>query len=524
MRHSWMQIAQTPGSDELEPVISFSPPEGVDPDIVEQMSSLGFPREQAMDSVVNNRYDVAASTYYLLLSRKTKARTISAPQGEAQVSPQAQQPAAQRPSRGARGHKRHHTVDVPFAEMEASAPTAHGDPLRDPAPQMNVKSRHPVPPPPTPASAQPHGPPQPVVPPTITLTPTPRVVNEQAGRNEAPTGAKMIPEPAASSNPGLLPFWRQRGHHRSRSVDTTSSGMHSPPLHDYTSHIIKEATILNSSPSGSRASRRSPSLSKSGAPSAHLPPGHHSPNQAHHPLPPDIARVKAAARRRSMRPKSVGPWSPAAEASPAIPSAPSHALQPSQGEAEEESSLHSAEAPKEELHRMGHRRAQSYDIRAHKPKAPPESPSASSNWSGESDEDNPLVDDTDPARRADQAKNSGTLNSLVNSLKSGLGLLRGRGEKEREPRSIRFALNVSTTSAKSADEIMQEVSRVLAQNNLTFTSSAYCAHCTCDDVHFEVEVCKLPMLSMNGIRFNRISGDAWAYKRVAAKLIEQMEL
>jgi MAP/microtubule affinity-regulating kinase len=83
---------------------------------------------------------------------------------------------------------------------------------------------------------------------------------------------------------------------------------------------------------------------------------------------------------------------------------------------------------------------------------------------------------------------------------------------------------VSTTSAKSAEEIMNEVSRVLALNNTTFTTSSYCAYCTCDDVHFEVEVCKLPMLSMNGIRFNRISGDAWNYKRIAARLIEQMEL
>jgi len=32
------------------------------------------------------------------------------------------------------------------------------------------------------------------------------------------------------------------------------------------------------------------------------------------------------------------------------------------------------------------------------------------------------------------------------------------------------------------------------------------------------------MLSMNGLRLNRISGDAWVYKKVAAELIEEMEL
>jgi MAP/microtubule affinity-regulating kinase len=522
LRHSWLQMGHTPASsEELADVafsFSFSMSHEVDPAVVEQMETLGFPREQALDSIVNNRYDIAASTYYLLASRKFKSQPAPPvrPLGVAVpvAPPQPQPPQPQRPSRGIRGHKRHHTVDVPIAEMENQAHSAaHQDPLRDPAPQMN-KSRHPQQPlqPVAPQRSVPHQPSSPT--PTITLTPTPQHVEEP--QPPAATAGVRIPDPAhGNGNPGLLPFWRQRGHHRSRSVDTTSSGMQSPPQHDYTSHIIKEATILNSSPTGSRIARRSPPLNK-----AHVPPGHHSP-----PIPPDIARVKAAARRKSMRPRSVGPWNPPAEAA-TIPAAcdvppPPHEDQSLESQLRASATVQLPQPPPAQEQgpfKPGHRRAQSYDVRALKAQ---EQPVAGAQWHPAQDEEDPLSDD-DPNKRGDQSK--GALNSLVNSLKSGLGLLRGRGEKEKEPRSIRFALNVSTTSAKSAEEIMNEVSRVLALNNTTFTTSSYCAYCTCDDVHFEVEVCKLPMLSMNGIRFNRISGDAWTYKRIAAKLIEQMEL
>lgn len=512
MQHVWMQMGQPALIGDMKLPFSFSAPSEIAPDIIEQMESLGFPREQAMDSIVNNRYDVAASTYYLLLSRKFKARpSLPLPSDTRAEPPSEVQPTAQRVSRGTRGHKRHHTVDVPMVEMEA-APASHADPLRDTPRCGNNKPTQPV----IPGPAQNHYvPQQPVPTPMITFTPTLHGNERPEGPSAAASG--RMPDPVSNGNPGLLPFWRQRGHNRSRSVDVTSSGGQGPPLHDYTSHIIKEATILNSSPNGSRLSRRSP---KSVIPSGHPPPSHLSPNAPSHHLPPDIERVKAAARRKSMRPKSVGPWNPAEEdEAPQTPNSPELR---EDGEAEVQirpvaEPIHEALA-KEEIHRPGHRRAQSYDIRALKPKVPSKSPP-----SDEHEDEDPLIEDGD-ARRAEQGKSNGALNSLVNSLKSGLGLLRGRNEKEKEPRSIRFALNVSTTSAKSADEIMQEVSRVLAHNNLSFTTSAYCAHCSCDDVHFEVEVCKLPMLSMNGIRFNRISGDAWAYKRIAARLIEQMEL
>ena len=48
----------------------------VDTDIVEQMASLGFAPEMVRDSLSHDKYDVAGSTYYLLLARKLKNKGI----------------------------------------------------------------------------------------------------------------------------------------------------------------------------------------------------------------------------------------------------------------------------------------------------------------------------------------------------------------------------------------------------------------------------------------------------------------
>ncbi|KAM9356447.1 MAP/microtubule affinity-regulating kinase 3a isoform 8-T8 [Pholidichthys leucotaenia] len=107
-----------------------------------------------------------------------------------------------------------------------------------------------------------------------------------------------------------------------------------------------------------------------------------------------------------------------------------------------------------------------------------------------------------------------------------------KGEnKDSKPRSLRFTWNMRTTSSMEPCDIMREIRKVLDANNCDYEQQeSFLLLCVHGDgraenlVQWEMEVCKLPRLSLNGVRFKRISGSSIAFKNIASKVANELKL
>ncbi|XP_056614933.1 serine/threonine-protein kinase MARK1 isoform X2 [Triplophysa dalaica] len=130
----------------------------------------------------------------------------------------------------------------------------------------------------------------------------------------------------------------------------------------------------------------------------------------------------------------------------------------------------------------------------------------------------------------------GTSSGFISKLTLKFARRSGSGEPKEEardskPRSLRFTWSMKTTSSMEPGDMMREIRKVLDTNNCDYEQRErfllFCVHGDARQeslVQWEMEVCKLPRLSLNGVRFKRISGTSIAFKNIASKIANELKL
>jgi len=103
---------------------------------------------------------------------------------------------------------------------------------------------------------------------------------------------------------------------------------------------------------------------------------------------------------------------------------------------------------------------------------------------------------------------------------------KGKEKKGKEPRMSRFAMAASLTSSKPPEKVASRVYKKLSEMLqltvvktdtflLTVTDAA-------NNVEFQVEICKLHVLSMCCVRFHRIHGDSQLYQTITQEIVSKI--
>uniref|UniRef100_A0A3B5PWU2 non-specific serine/threonine protein kinase n=1 Tax=Xiphophorus maculatus TaxID=8083 RepID=A0A3B5PWU2_XIPMA len=125
----------------------------------------------------------------------------------------------------------------------------------------------------------------------------------------------------------------------------------------------------------------------------------------------------------------------------------------------------------------------------------------------------------------------GEASARTETPRSASGDTKDDAGRDSKPRSLRFTWSMKTTSSMDPADMMREIRKVLDANSCDYEQRErfllFCVHGDARQdnlVQWEMEVCKLPRLSLNGVRFKRISGTSIAFKNIACKIANELKL
>lgn len=93
------------------------------------------------------------------------------------------------------------------------------------------------------------------------------------------------------------------------------------------------------------------------------------------------------------------------------------------------------------------------------------------------------------------------------------------------PRRIKAQYNVTLTSQVNADQVLNQILRVLPEKSVDYVQKGYTLKCRTQSdfgkvtMQFELEVCLLQKPEVVGIRRQRLKGDAWVYKHLVEDIL-----
>ncbi|XP_031416153.1 maternal embryonic leucine zipper kinase [Clupea harengus] len=136
---------------------------------------------------------------------------------------------------------------------------------------------------------------------------------------------------------------------------------------------------------------------------------------------------------------------------------------------------------------------------------------------------------SDSAQKRKGGKVFGSLERGLDKVITMLTPSKKRGLRD-GPRRIKAQYNVTLTSQTSADQVLNQILRILPDKNVDFKQKGYTLKCrTHSDygkvtLHFELEVCLLHKPEVVGILRQRLKGDSWVYKHLVGDILSSFSV